>query len=195
MDFVQYLLLEEAMNDKKKLKGAFLMTKNQKIYFPTTKLTYLVLAMIILLIYCTTSFSADDINDRVIKSFKENSDISNEIYQYKRQGYYEGDINVVGIGGGCGVAGCSRTVLVIQNLSSSGSNPQTTSVMAEINLSPVGAVDSIKMVMLTPFGRIRMVPRIQSNPTLLPEQRISPPNPVLLPENPIPSPNPMPRKR
>ena len=171
------------------------MTKNQKIFSPTTKLTYLALAIIILLIYCNTSFSADDINDRVIKSFKENSDISNKINQYKRQGYYEGDINIVGIGGGCGVAGCSRTLLVIQSLISSGANPQTISVIAEISLSPFDEVDSVKMVMLVPFGRIRMEPRIQSNPTLLPEQRIPPPNPVLLPENRIPSSIPMSRKR
>lgn len=132
------------------------MTKTQ-IY---SKLTYLVLAVIILFTYCTTSYSADDIDDRVIKSFKVNSDITNEIDQYKRRGYYEGDIYIVDIGGGCGVAGCSRTVLVIQNLTSSGSNPQTTSVMAEINLSPVGAVENIKLVMLTPFGQIRSVPRV-----------------------------------
>jgi hypothetical protein len=180
---------------KRKLKGAFLMTKNQKIFSPTTKLTYLALIMIILLIYCNTSFSADNINDRVIKSFREDPEISNEIDKHKRQGFYEGNINIVGIGGVCGVAGCNRTLLVIQSLISSGANPQTISVMAEISLSPFNEVDSVKMVMLVPFGRIRMEPRIQSNPTLLPEQRIPPPNPVLSPENPIPSPDPIPRKR
>ena len=136
------------------------MTKNQQIHSSTTKLTYLALAMIILLIYCTTAFSADDIDDRVIKSFKENSDISSEIDRYKRQGYYEGNISIVGIGGVCGAAGCNRTLLVIQSLTSSGANPQTISVMAEISLSPFDEVDSVKMVTLVSFGRIRSVPRV-----------------------------------
>jgi len=171
------------------------MTKNHKIYFPTTKLAYLALAMMILLIYCNTSFSADDVDDKVIKSFKENSDISNEIEQYKRQGYYEGDINIVEIGGGCGVAGCSRTLLVIQSLTSSSSNARTISVMAEIHLSPFDEVDSVKMVMLVPYGRIRMDPLIQPSTTLVPEQLIPAPDPVLVPGNRISSPSPMPRKR
>ena len=149
------------------------MTKNHQIYFPTKKLTLLALILIILLIDCKTSFSADDINNRVIKSFKENPEISNEIDEHKRRGFYEGNINIVGIGGVCGVAGCNRTLLVIQGLISSGVKPQTISVMAEISLSSQDEVDNVKLVMLTPFGRIRSVPRVL-NPMMTDPKPISP---------------------
>jgi len=166
------------------------MTSNQDIYSMTTKLAYLTLTVIILFICCTTSYSADDIDDKVIKSFNENSDISNEIDQYKRQGYYEGDISIVGIGGGCGVAGCGRTLLVLQSLTSSGSNPRTISVMAEIHLSPFDEVISVKMVMLVPYSRVRAEPSTQPNIILVPENLVPIPDPVLVPEQRILSPSP-----
>jgi len=90
----------------------------------------------------------DEMSDAVLKAYKECRAVAAKADSLERQGLHGEEARPILIGGSCGVAGCGLEYLVVQLFSSANVNPQTRSILARVNVSPIGKKTSVELVEL-----------------------------------------------
>ena len=96
----------------------------------------------------------DDRRDYVIKTFLRDPLIQPILQDFDRQGLLREQPQTIWVGGGCGVAGCGYTSLVAQPYTTSGANPQTSSVFGLVSIDAYGTVAKVEQVILQPWQEI-----------------------------------------
>ena len=103
------------------------------------------------------SFAADGIADDVLDMYMADPAVASEIERFREQGYKDGGPRGVLIQGTCGVAGCGHSTLIVHTFVSTGSNPQTRSILTLVEVGPSGEITSVELMELKPAVRhIRM---------------------------------------
>ena len=97
---------------------------------------------------------ADDAPDDVIEAVRNSAVVQTEVSRARKRvnakdSSAEG-IKVVGLGGGCGVAGCSARYLAVIKVHRGGVNPQTESVLATVERFTNGRLGKVRVVELKP---------------------------------------------
>ncbi len=118
--------------------------------------------------------------DEIIDAFWNDKAVQAEIERIKhRLKPNHEEIQIVGLGEGCGVAGCSFTNLVVLKLRRAGVNPQAGSVLVTVT-DRNGKIGKVTLMELRPRGMPDL--KIENSipppePELKIERRLSPPNP------------------
>lgn len=116
------------------------------------------------------SVAGDGIDDAVLYAYTADPAVASEIERFREQGYKDGGPRGVLIQGTCGVAGCGHSTLIIHTFVSTGSNPQTRSILTRVHVGPSGEITSVEIMQLKPaVRRIRLNGKI---PAPAPELRI-----------------------
>jgi hypothetical protein len=88
--------------------------------------------------------------------FKTNPAVQVEILRVRKRikakESTQSEIKVVGLGGVCGVAGCSASYLAVITVRRIGVNPQSASVLAMVQRSPRGVLGRVSIVELKEKG-------------------------------------------
>ena len=103
-----------------------------------------------------TDTAANDWPEDVIEAFKTSPTVQAEISRVRKRikakESTQEEIKVVGLGGGCGVAGCSASYLAVITVHRRGVNPQSVSVLAMVQRSPRGVLGRVSVVELKEKG-------------------------------------------
>lgn len=100
--------------------------------------------------------SVDDWPANVVEAFRTSpvvqAEISNARKRIKAKESNQEEIKIIGLGGGCGFAGCSESYLAIITVHRRGVNPQSANVLALVRRSPRGGLGRVSVVELKEKG-------------------------------------------
>jgi len=101
--------------------------------------------------------STEDWPADVVEAFRTSPVVQSEISRIRKsinaKESTEEDIKIIGLGGGCGVAGCGASYLAVITVHRRGVNPQSASVLATVHRPPRGALGRVKVVELKEKGQ------------------------------------------
>ena len=115
-------------------------------------LAFLIAAVVPASVLLTPSRSVadDEIDDEILEAYMADPDVAAEIEHFRERGYEDAGVGGVVIGGECGVAGCGYSVLIAHRFASTGSNPQTRSILARVVVDPFGEIARVERIELKP---------------------------------------------
>jgi hypothetical protein len=91
--------------------------------------------------------------DYLVKAFRNDPVIKNELRKYERGGYMDEGTTTVTVDGTCGIAGCDFATLVVRVYKSKGVNPQTRSVMGVVHWNAEKGITGVVRVELVPVDK------------------------------------------
>lgn len=94
------------------------------------------------------AFAAGTTDKKIVNAFLGAAEVKEKVKELKatHQAEKESKVDVVSIGGGCGFAGCNGSFIVVQRLSTSGSNTQTFAVVGIVSDPSVGEPKFEKLI-------------------------------------------------
>lgn len=91
-------------------------------------------------------------DDPAVAAFLQSEAVAKAAAEQTAAGNKPGCIFAVAIGSSCGVAGCGTSYLVGQGFTSTGANPQTSSVLAQTEIMrPTGKARPARRVRIVPY--------------------------------------------
>lgn len=100
----------------------------------------------------TAADTAINLPEDVIEAVKASPTVQAEIARERKRinakELTQNEIKIMGLGGACGVAGCSANYLAVITVHRRGVNPQTSSVLAMVRRSPKGILGRVSIVEL-----------------------------------------------
>jgi len=84
--------------------------------------------------------------------------LGGEIKKLVGQGYEETSLHGDMITQSCGFAGCSYSMLIVHTFSTLGANTQSTSILAKVDVDPLGAVVAVRRTGLVPVIELELMP-------------------------------------
>lgn len=90
--------------------------------------------------------------ERIVAAYLASADVLQEFERLQAEGFAPGEIEMVNLGGGCGVAGCGSTFLVVRTFTRPGVNPQTPGVPALVTVrhAPGGELGPVRLAEIVP---------------------------------------------
>jgi hypothetical protein len=89
---------------------------------------------------------------QIIDAYMTSPEIIHAKSEARASGHEIGEVKVIPIGSGCGVAGCQLQYLVLQKLIWRGTNPITTYLMCRVQVGPKGDIEHTERVVLVPYA-------------------------------------------
>jgi hypothetical protein len=118
---------------------------------------------------------ADDAFEDVVEAVKNSPVVQAEVTRVCKsvnaKESVKENINVLSLGGGCGVAGCDTRYLAVITVHRGGVNPQTGSVLATVERHTPGRLGKVRIVELKTKGAVETKLEIQ--------RRYSSPSPII----------------
>jgi len=134
-----------------------MMKKQEKIW-----VTSVIAALLLICVgFSQSSAEADtaviDVPEDVIEAVRSSPSVQAEISRVRKhiksKESTNEDIKIIGLGGGCGVAGCGASYLAVITVHRRGTNPQSASVLATVHRSPKGVLGRVSIVELKAKGQ------------------------------------------
>jgi len=94
----------------------------------------------------------EDVIEAVKASPTVQAEIARERKRINAKESTQNEIKIIGLGGACGVAGCSASYLAVITVHRRGVNPQSSSVLALVRRSPKGVLGRVSIVELKEKG-------------------------------------------
>lgn len=128
--------------------------KNWKVW--NMRMLLLLLCIGLLHSVAAANTAADDWPADVVEAFRTSPIVQSEISRLRKRinakESTQEDIKIIGLGSGCGVAGCGASYLAVITVHRRGVNPQSASVLATVHRSPRGVLGRVSVVELKEKG-------------------------------------------
>lgn len=86
--------------------------------------------------------------ENIVDAYSAIREVASEARRLRAHGYEATRVECVELSGGCGFAGCSVSILVIQHYQTPRINPQSASILGRVQVTPSGEIASAERVSL-----------------------------------------------